>query len=94
MALQAERLKHSNCTALEAKFLFMPVVVEMSEVFGFGGSEFLHELGSRMARISLEPTSFQYLVQRISVTVQRGNSVAVLGTVVKDSGLNVISLYE
>ena len=47
----------------------MSVVVETSDVFGSEAREFLHELGSRMARISLEPKSFQYMVQGISVAV-------------------------
>ena len=94
VALQTERLKHSKYTALEAKFFFVPVVVETLGVFGSEACEFFHKLGSRMTRIPLEPKSFQYLVQRISVAVQRGNVAAVMGIVAKDSGLDVLSLYE
>ena len=85
VASQAERLKHSKYTALEAKFHFVLVAVETSGVFGpegvFGSEahEFLHELGSRMARVLLDPMSIQFLIQRISVVVQRGNAAAVLG---------------
>ena len=34
------------------------------------------------------------LVQRISVAVQKGNAAAMLGTVAKESDLDVSSLYE
>ena len=85
VALQAEHLKHSKYSALEAKYHFVPVAVETSGVFGPEAHEFLHELGHRMARVSLEPKSLQFLIQQISVAVQRGNATAVLGTVARDS---------
>ena len=40
---------------------------------------FLKELGRRI-RGETEPKSTEYLVQRLSVAVQRGNCVAVLGS--------------
>ena len=47
-----------------------------------------------MTQISLEPKSFQYMAQKISVDVQRGNAAAVLETVAKKCNLDVLSLYE
>ena len=38
------------------------------------------ELGRRVRRATLEPNAYQYLVQRISVAVQRGNAASVLGS--------------
>ena len=96
MALQTECLTHLKYMyiALEVKFPFVSVVVEMSCVFVSDVHEFLHELGSCMTRISLKPKSFQYLVQRISVAVHRSNAAAVLGTFAKESDLDVLSVYE
>ena len=84
VALQAESLKHFKYSALEAKFHFVSVVVETFGVFGIKAYEFFHELGLCMVQASLESNSFKFLIQRISVAVQRGNAAAVLGTVAKD----------
>lgn len=49
VALQVEHLKHSKYSALEAKFNFVPVVVETSRVFDPEAHEFLHKLRLCMA---------------------------------------------
>ena len=41
---------------------------------------FLKELGRRIREETGEPKIFDYLVQRLSVAVQQGNCVAVLGS--------------
>ena len=46
---------------------------------------FFHQLGCRLARVSLEPKSLQFLIQRVFMAVQRGNATAGLGTFAKDS---------
>ena len=38
------------------------------------------EVGRRMAEVSKEPRSTTFLRQRLSVAVQRGNAVCILGT--------------
>ena len=83
--MQTEQLKHRKYSKLEAKYHFVPVVVETSGVLGPEAHEFLHDLGLRMACVSSETNSLQFLMQRISVAVQRGNAAAVLGTATKDS---------
>ena len=70
------------------------MVVKTLGMFGSEAREFLHELGSRMTRISLEHKSFHYLIQKISIAVQRGNASAVLETVAKESDLGVLFLCE
>ena len=42
--------------------------------------KFLQDLGRRIRGVTLEDNAYQYLVQRISVTVQRGNAASVLGS--------------
>ena len=41
---------------------------------------FFWELGRQIRDESGEPLAYQYLLQRISVPIQRGNAAAVLGT--------------
>ena len=61
-------------------------MVEASGVLGLEVHGILHELamGHRIACVSSEVGSLPFLVERISVAVQRGNTAAVLGTVTKD----------
>lgn len=41
---------------------------------------FLKDLGRRLTRVTGEQKSTAYLLQRLSVAVQRGNTASVLGT--------------
>ena len=54
--------------------------VEITGVFGSEAQMFFWELGRRIRDESGGPLVYQYLLQRISVMVQRGNAAAVLGT--------------
>jgi hypothetical protein len=52
----------------------------------------LQDLGRRLSAVSVEPTSFLFFVQRLSVTVQRGNAACMLGTVPTSRGLDELYL--
>ena len=41
---------------------------------------FVQELGQQLGRVTGEVRSTNFLIQRLSVAVQRGNSASVLGT--------------
>ena len=84
----AERAEQAKClkySSLESKYLFVPVAIETSGVFGPKALSFLHELGSRLISVSMEPQARNYLLQRISVAIQRANAAAVMGTLSSDS---------
>ena len=81
----ASAAKYSNLGALHC---FTPVAIETSRVFGPKSLLFVRELGRRIARVTGEVKSTNYLVQRLSVAVQRGNSAAVLGTMGHDAVAN------
>ena len=59
---------------------FIPVAVETSGVLGPEAHHFLQDLGRHLKEATGEQGSFQFLLQRISVAVQRGNATAVLGS--------------
>jgi hypothetical protein len=42
---------------------------------------FFRDLGQRIAVATAEPRSFQFLMQRVSVAVQRGNASCIVVTV-------------
>ena len=55
------------------------------------GSIFLREIGKRLTTISGDPRETSFLLQRISVTLQRYNAVAFRGSFQEVSGLRLRS---
>ena len=80
VAKQAEEGKRSKYRHLAASHIFVPVAVEISGVFGTEALEFIKELSHRLHQTTGEAKSGLYLLQRMSVAVQRGNAAAVLGS--------------
>ena len=81
MANQAEERKESKYSHLNSTHAFTPVAIETSGVFGAKTMRFVQELGQRLERVTGEVRSINFLIQRLSVAVQRGNSTSVLGTI-------------
>ena len=79
-AWAAKADKVSKYCHLDTCYQFVPVAVETCGTFGPQAGEFFRELGRRVRRATLEPNAYKYLVQRISVAVQRGNAASVLGS--------------
>ena len=80
VAKQAEQAKKAKYAHLDANHYFVPLVVETSGVLGPEALLFLRDLGHRLKEATGEPRSHQFLLQRLSVAVQRGNAAAVQGT--------------
>ena len=74
VALQAEQLKHAKYTSLISSHHFVPFAIKTS-----GALDFTQEL-ERLYQTTGEPRSREYLLQCLSIAVQRGNTAAVLGT--------------
>ena len=88
VANDAESRKSTKYRSLSAMYSFSPVAVESSGALGEEASAFFRDLGHRIAAVSSEPRSLQFLLQRLSVAVQRGNAACVLGTVESSHGLD------
>ena len=91
IAEQAEVRKRAKYADLQASHHFVPVAIETSGVFGQEALSFIRELGHRL-RDSVktgEPQSHFYLLQRVAVAVQRGNTAAVMGTCMRTDNDNV-----
>ena len=76
----AEIRKRKNYEALSAVHVFTPITVETSGVFGPETRCFLHTLASRMRSVTNEVKSHFYLTQQLSIAIQRGNALSILGT--------------
>ena len=90
VATDAENRKTSKYRSLAALYSFTPVAVETLGAFGEEAAAFFQDLGHRITAVTSEPRSLQFLLQRLSVTLQRGNAACVIGTVSPSHGLDEI----
>ena len=72
-----KRLKYQN---LIDTVEFVPVAAETLGSWGPEGYELITELGRRISVVKKEPLSGAYLLQRLSIAIQRGNAYCVLAT--------------
>jgi hypothetical protein len=75
----AER-KTAKYTALSHQYLFAPVAIETFGPICNEGQAFLRSIGRRTTLITSDPRESAFLFQRLSLAVQRFNSVCFAGT--------------
>ena len=88
VAAEAESQKRKKYSSLGAKYFFVPIACESLGVFGAETLSFLKDLGHRLHKTTGDSQSYQFLLQRLSVAIQRGNSTSVLGTLSSFDGLD------
>ena len=86
VAKDAQSRKPTKYSSLSALYRFIPIAIETLGVLGDEALTFFHDLGQRIAVATAEPRSFQFLMQRLSVAIQRGNAACILGTVPSSAG--------
>ena len=74
-------------SGLQDAYLFQPVAFETLGVVGDRTDDFLRDLGKRVSNETSQPRAGEYLLQRLSIDVQRGNAVAVTATLPHGRGL-------
>ena len=79
-AEQAAARKAAKYSSLPSTLLFQTVAFECVGTINLSGLDFISDIGRLTAEITGEPRSTQFLFQRLSVAVQRFNSVAFRGT--------------
>ena len=79
-AERAAANKVAKYSKLPASFYFQPVAFECLGAINSSGQEFLSDIGHHIAELSGERRSAEFLFQRVSVAIQRYNSVAFRGT--------------
>src|SRR6202042_1467007 len=67
-----------------------PVAIETMGVFGQEGLNFIHQVGRRIKHSTGESRATSYLIQRISLAIQRGNAASILGAIPQTRGLEEI----
>ena len=65
--------------------LFTPIAIETGGVWNNQASEFVKELGKRITIITEEVRETSYIVQQVSVAIQRGNMLSFIGSFTTDT---------
>ena len=73
--------KRSKYRALETQFIVQPIGFETRGSWGADAKAFLTEVGSRVKQATGNARAMEFLRQRVSTEIQRGNAAAVMGTV-------------
>ena len=77
---QAERDKHNHYLELKDQYIFTPLAFESLGSIGPETEVFLAKLGKLMKNNTGEPRSLDFLLQRISIAIQRGNAISIRDT--------------
>jgi hypothetical protein len=80
VANDAEACKTSKYSALAVNYTFTPIAIETLGALGSEASAFFSELGRRLQNATREHRAYMFLMQCISVAVQRGNAACLLGS--------------
>ena len=65
---------------LSQRYTFIPVAVETMGPMNSAGLKFVSDIGRRITQVSKDSRKSAFLFQRLSVLIQRFNSVAIRGT--------------
>ncbi|XP_055337892.1 speckle targeted PIP5K1A-regulated poly(A) polymerase-like [Paramacrobiotus metropolitanus] len=87
-AAQAEDRKAGLYLYLQGRYIFVPLAFETLGPWGKSASRLVKEIGKRLQQHTGEPRSHEYLRQRLSLEIQRGNAASVLGTMEGAAALN------
>ena len=80
VAVEAEYRKTLKCGVLPSSCSFIPIVVETLGAIGSEARHFLTDVARHIEKEYEDKSALQHLLQRISISVQRGNAVSVLAT--------------
>ena len=73
---------------------FVPVALETVGHWGKEARDFLRAVGKKIEVSTGEPRSTAFLFQRLSIAIQRGNAVAVLGSIPRQKDLHELFMLE
>src|SRR6218665_3154988 len=79
-SVQAANRKARKNAALPTTHVFQPVAIETLGPLDPSACDFINQIGSRMSAITGDRRETAFLFQRLSMTIQRFNLVAFLGT--------------
>ena len=93
-AAEMDRRKRDKYKELDDRYEVVPIVVETLGALGPSAQSFLRSLGHRLSLKSGESRATEFLIQSVSVAIQRGNAKCIRGTMVKSHGCESDSLDD
>ena len=81
VAKEGEVRKFKHYENLVSDYIFIPISVETFGTWGESGLKFIKEVGKLIEKKTQEKRSTSFLFQAISIATQRGNALAVSGTI-------------
>ena len=80
-AEEAEKRKEAKYKELiDDGYIFIPVAIETMGPLGMSGFKLFQELGKKISNKYGEKNATSYILQSISIAIQRGNTLSILGT--------------
>jgi hypothetical protein len=89
VATAAEARKRLKYEVISRTYEFSPIAIETFGALSEEATEFFKDLAVRIQNVTMENCTFEFLMQRLSVSMQRGNAVCVLGTLPSTSNLDI-----
>ena len=80
IATRAEKAKITKYAALQDRYRFVPIAFETTGVVGKETDSFISELGRRMSGSTGNRREVEWLRQRLSIAIIRGNAASILAT--------------
>ena len=80
-AKMAETRKNNKYRDLKNNYLFTPIAVETFGSWGPESLKFIKDIGKQIQENTGEKRATSYLIQSLSMTIQRGNAASIIGTV-------------
>jgi len=85
MATEAETRKRQKYSSVDdSVYIVQPIAIETLGTFGISAIEFFDVLGHRMQTMCQDTRARMFLMQCLSVAMQRGNAACILGTIADD----------
>ena len=72
---------------LEGSYIFYPVAIETFGPLSPSAEKLLADIGGRLSEKTGDMRQAEFLRQRVSIELQRGNAASVLGTIPHTKGL-------
>ncbi len=91
---KAAARKHSKYTKIKANYHFIAFAVESLGPWSKDAIDFINKVGSNLKRITGEPKSKHYLIQRVSLAIQQGNALSIISSIPKSSTLDEIYMLQ
>ena len=88
-----ENKKVQKYQSLLSEYYFVPVAIETGGSWGKDGLRFVKEIGQRITTSTGDQRATSFLIQRISIAIQRGNAISIVGTLPQGKSLDDIMYF-